>query len=201
MRAVLGAASRKRFSAGSSVISEGDAAEHLFLMLDGGARYFTMSPEGKKVAILWIRPGELIGGAAFMSTSREYVLSAEAVKSSSTLVWDRATIRALAAEFPRLLENALLLAQDYLVHFRIRYVAANCHSAPQRLAQVLGYLAKEMGAAARSWRGGACDEERGVGARGECDDIHGEPPDGRVGEERTSDEGTWEGGVAAAGRS
>jgi CRP-like cAMP-binding protein len=43
------------------------------------------------------------------------------------------------------LENALLVAYEYLVMDRIWYVASFCQSAPQRLAQVLGYLAKEMG--------------------------------------------------------
>jgi CRP-like cAMP-binding protein len=43
------------------------------------------------------------------------------------------------------LENVLLLAYDYLVGYRIRHVALTCNSAPQRVAQVLGYLAKEIG--------------------------------------------------------
>jgi CRP/FNR family transcriptional regulator, nitrogen oxide reductase regulator len=145
VRAVMEAATKKRFAANSLVVSEGDPAEHMFLMLDGGARHYTMSPQGKKIVVLWIRPGELIGGAALLSSPREYFLSSEAVTSSTALTWDRATIRALAAKIPRLVENALLLAYDYLVHYRIRHVAASCQSAPQRLAQVLGYLAKEMG--------------------------------------------------------
>ena len=145
VRAVMEAATKKRFAANSLVASEGDPAEHLFLMLDGGARHYTMSPQGKKIVVRWIRPGELIGGAAFVSSPREYVLSSEAVTSSTVLVWDRATIRSLAAKIPRLMENALLVAYDYVIHYRIRHVAASCQSAPQRLAQVLGYLAKEMG--------------------------------------------------------
>jgi CRP-like cAMP-binding protein len=141
----VAAASRRQFGANSSITSEGDPAEHLFLMLDGGARYYTLSPEGKKVVVRWIRPGELVGGATFLTKPLEYVLSAEAVKNSSALVWDRTTIRSFAAMSPRLLENALLLAYDYLVHYRILHVAVSTQSAPQRLAQVLGYLAKEMG--------------------------------------------------------
>jgi CRP-like cAMP-binding protein len=144
-RSIVAAARRRRFDANSVITSEGDAAEHLFLMLDGGARYYTLSPEGKKIVVRWIRPGELVGGATFLTKPLEYVLSTEAVKNSSALVWDRTTIRSFAATSPRLLENALLLAYDYLVHYRILHVAASTQSAPQRLAQVLGYLAKEMG--------------------------------------------------------
>jgi CRP-like cAMP-binding protein len=104
-----------------------------------------MSPQGKKIIVLWVRPGELIGGASLLSKRQEYVLNAEAVNKCSALVWDRAMIRPLAAASPRLLENALLLAYDYLILYRIRHVTVSCHSAPRRVAQVLGYMAKDMG--------------------------------------------------------
>jgi CRP/FNR family transcriptional regulator, nitrogen oxide reductase regulator len=145
VKSIVAVASSKRFAANSLITSEGDPAECLYMMLDGNARYYTVSPEGKKIVVRWIRAGELVGGASFLSEPLEYALSAEAVKSCSALVWDRATIRSLAAVSPRLLENAMLLAYDYLVHFRILHVAMSSQSAPQRLAWVLGYLAKEMG--------------------------------------------------------
>jgi CRP-like cAMP-binding protein len=143
--AILGVARRERFSANSLITGEGDAAEHLYIVLDGSARFFTLSPNGKKVVLHWIRAGDMVGGAALVAGPQEYVLSAEAARNSSALVWDRASIRALAVTYPKLLENALLVAYDYLVLDRIRYVASSCQSAPQRLAQVLGYLAKEIG--------------------------------------------------------
>jgi len=143
--AILAVARAKRFSANSTITLEGDIAKHLYLVLDGGARFFTLSPDGKKIVLHWIRAGDLIGGAALVSGPQEYILSAEAARSSCALVWDRASIRALAVKYPKLLENALLVAYDYLALDRIRYVASNCQSAPQRVAQVLGCLANEMG--------------------------------------------------------
>jgi CRP-like cAMP-binding protein len=145
IKSIVAVAGRKRFAANSLITSEGDTAECLYLMLDGNARYFTVSPEGKKIVVRWIRAGELVGGATFLSAPLEYVLSAESVQKGSALVWDRATIRSLAAVCPRLLENALLLAYDHFVHFRILHVAMSSQSAPQRVAWVLSYLAKEMG--------------------------------------------------------
>jgi CRP-like cAMP-binding protein len=75
----------------------------------------------------------------------EYIVSTEAVKKSCALVWDRAVILSFAATYPRLLENALALAYDYLILYRTLHIAASCQSAPQRLAQVLCDLAKGMG--------------------------------------------------------
>jgi CRP-like cAMP-binding protein len=145
VESVLAAASWKQYAANSVITREGDIADRLFLILAGSTRYYTMSPQGKKVIVFWIRPGELIGGATLLSKRQEYVMNAEAVRKTSVLEWDRTVMRSLAATSPRLLENALLLAYDYLIGYRIRHVALTCHSAPQRVAQVLGYLAKEMG--------------------------------------------------------
>jgi CRP-like cAMP-binding protein len=104
-----------------------------------------VSPQGEKIVIRWMPPGEVVGGVALLSKPLEYPLSAEAVKQSSALVWDRATIRSFGAKYPQLMENGLLIAYDYLVLYKILHLSSNCQSAPQRLGQVLGSLAKGMG--------------------------------------------------------
>ena len=93
-----------------------------------------------------------------MSGPREYVLSSEAVTSSTALVWDRATIRSLAAEIPRLLENALLVAYDYLVHYRIRHVAAELSVGSAAVGAGSGVSGEGDGAEG-SGRSGAAGEE------------------------------------------
>ncbi len=145
VRLIVAAATLKQFKTNSLMTREGDRAEHFFLMLDWGARHFTMSPKGEKVVVRWLPPGEVVGGASFMSKPVSYILSTEVTKNSSALVWDRSTIRSLAVTYPRLMENALMVAHDYFLYYRILHVALSCQSAPQRVAQVLGYLAKEMG--------------------------------------------------------
>jgi CRP-like cAMP-binding protein len=61
------------------------------------------------------------------------------------LVWDRATIRGLIARNPRLLENALLAASDFLTWHLSSYIALACHTARHRVAQVLVTLARTIG--------------------------------------------------------
>jgi CRP-like cAMP-binding protein len=142
---ILASASIRRFAANSVITNEGDSADHLLLIVDGSARAYTVSPQGEKIVLRWIPPGEGIGWATLLSKPMEYIVSTEAVKNSSALVWDRVTIRSLAATYPKLLENALLLAYDYLILYRVLHIAATCQSAPQRLAQVLCDLTKGMG--------------------------------------------------------
>ena len=142
---IRAAATERRLLANSVISNQGSPAEHLFLLTNGRARYFFVTEEGQKTLLLWLSQGEIIGGAAFLSKASNYFLSAETVKDSSVLVWDRATLRSLVAQYPRLLENALLMASDYLVWYVADHVALTCHTARQRLAQVLIRLAGVIG--------------------------------------------------------
>jgi CRP-like cAMP-binding protein len=142
---IRAAATERRLLANSVISNQGSPAEHLFLLTNGRARYFFVTEEGQKTLLLWLSQGEIIGGAAFLSKASNYFLSAETVKDSSLLVWDRATLRSLVAQYPRLLENALLMASDYLVWYVADHVALTCHTARQRLAQVLIRLAGVIG--------------------------------------------------------
>jgi CRP/FNR family transcriptional regulator, nitrogen oxide reductase regulator len=142
---IRAAATERRFLANSVITNQGNPAEHLFLLTSGRARYFFITEDGQKTLLLWLTQGEIVGGAAFVSKESKYLLSAETVKDSSVLVWGRATLRSLATQHPRLLENALLMASDYLGWYVADHVALTCHTARQRLAQVLIRLASVIG--------------------------------------------------------
>lgn len=142
---IVAQATKRRFLARSVMAREGDPADHLFLMIHGRARGFCMTPQGAKVPVFWFPPGEVFGGAAFLSKSVDYLVSTEAVNNSTVLVWNRSTIRTLSVQFPRLVENALLIAYDYFVVYRSLHISATCQNARQRLAQVLGNLATGLG--------------------------------------------------------
>jgi CRP-like cAMP-binding protein len=142
---IVAPAIKRRFLANSVMTQEGDSADHLFLVVRGRARGFCMTPQGQKVPVFWFPPGEVFGGAACLSKPVEYLVSTEAVNNSTVLVWNRATIRSLSIQFPRLVENGLLIAYDYFVVYRSLHISATCQTARQRLAQVLGNLAVGLG--------------------------------------------------------
>ena len=138
VKAMLVAAKQRPYLANSVVTNQDHPADHMFLLLDGRGRHFYITPDGQKTLLLWLPPGEIFGGAAFLSKPVHYLVSTETVMDSCVLVWDRATIRELATQYPRLLENALLIAFDYLVGYRAIHVSltpyrapAACHSAGQ----------------------------------------------------------------------
>lgn len=142
---ILRAATLRRFQAHSLIANEGRLANKLFLILEGRARTFTTTREGEKVLLLWVSPGEVSGGRALLSTPTEYLVSTETVADSLALVWDRSVILSLSKQYSRLLENALLIASDYLAAYRDLHIAASYDTASKRVAHVLYKLAQEMG--------------------------------------------------------
>jgi CRP/FNR family transcriptional regulator, nitrogen oxide reductase regulator len=145
LKAILAAARLRHFAANSVIVHQGNPSDHLFLLTKGRARFFINTQEGKKVILHWLTPGEIFGGAALLSTTSCYLVSTETLKDSSMLVWDRATLRNLATRFPRVAENAMLIAYDYLAWYVAAHVALVSHTARERLAGVLTCLAQGIG--------------------------------------------------------
>jgi len=145
MDLVLSSAKRRRFPAKSVITYQGEPADHLLLLRQGRARYFFETPHGKKLILRWIAPGDVFGGAALISRPSQYIVSTEAVTDSTVLVWDGATIRDLARQFPRILENTLYLAADYISWYVAAHAALTSKTARERLAHVLVELAPNLG--------------------------------------------------------
>jgi CRP-like cAMP-binding protein len=145
LKTVLDAAKQRCFPAGSVLVHQGDRADHLFLITSGRARFFFNTQEGKKIILMWLTPGEIFGGAAILSVPSQYLVSAESLKDSTMLVWDRPTLRSLATRYPRLQENASLVAYDYLAWYVADHVALISKDARKRLARLLVSLALMIG--------------------------------------------------------
>jgi len=142
---VLAASRQRRFLANSVITNQGHPASHIFMVLSGGARSFFLTQGGQKLQMHSYPPGEMFGGMALVTRPADYLLSTEAVSDSHTLVWDHVKIRSLAGRYPRLLDNALTIASDYLNVCIAAQVALSCHTARQRLAEVLVNLASGIG--------------------------------------------------------
>jgi CRP-like cAMP-binding protein len=114
------------------------------MLAKGSARVFYTTQGGKKVNILWLTPGEIFGGRSLLLASSTNLASTETVKESLVMAWSRRTMRGLAARYPRLLDNAILIACDFLHHQMGSYVSTS-HNARQRIVYVLTTLASRIG--------------------------------------------------------
>lgn len=145
LKTVLAAGQPRRFFANSVVTNQGDRVLHFYLFVEGRARYFYITPEGRKLTFTLILPGETFGLAALVATMNSYLASVEVLTPSRVLSWDKATIRALALRYPRLLDNSLSIAAGYIDELIAAHIRLACHNAPLRLSQALVNLAREAG--------------------------------------------------------
>ena len=142
---VLASAKLRHISARKPVIQQNDPANHFFLITRGQARYFFITDDGRKVILFRLRPGDVFGGATILSGPSRYLVGTETVKDSQVLVWKRASMSELTARYPRLMQNILLIAYDYLGWYLTAHVGLTCHTAAQRFAAVLVTLARTVG--------------------------------------------------------
>jgi len=149
-KTILAGATKRQFAAKSVAIKQGGPADRLFVLTKGYARHFYVTEGGKKFILEWLGPGDLFGARTILSTPSSYLTSTEMVTESSTLEWDRTTIRRLVEHYPRLLENALLIASDYVAWHLMSHIGLASYTARQRLAEVLITLARTVGQKATS---------------------------------------------------
>src|SRR5580765_3865297 len=129
VRAILAQATERRWPAGAIVTHQGTPAGRLFLIAKGRARYFTETADGHKILLRWLPAGEIFGGAALLAEASTYQVSTEMVRDTSVLVWTRAAIRSLAERYPRLMDNALATASEYLDWYLTAHVALSSQTA------------------------------------------------------------------------
>jgi CRP/FNR family transcriptional regulator, nitrogen oxide reductase regulator len=127
------------------ITNQGDPADRFFLLTRGLVRFFFVTEAGKKLLFQWFGPGDLFGARTILPDTSSYLFSTETVTNSSVLVWDRPTIRGLVKRYPRLLENALLTASDYLAWHLASHISLACYTVRQRVAEVLVTLARTVG--------------------------------------------------------
>jgi CRP-like cAMP-binding protein len=145
IEAILAVGTERRFPANSVITNQGDPARYLYLLTKGRARYSFTTQGGQKNLLYWLTPGETFGSTALLSIRSHYLVSTEAVRDSSVLSWDSATIRRMATRYPKLLENALLISADYLSWYVATHAALTSDTARQRLAHILVCLSGVIG--------------------------------------------------------
>jgi CRP-like cAMP-binding protein len=142
---ILRSAVRHKYLAKSVLAEQGNRADRLFLLVSGSARYFFIAPDGQKVYLFWLMPGDAFGGTSLLTEPAEFIVSTEATVESVAMVWQRDVIRTIATKYPRIFENSLSIACDYLVWYLATHLSLVCHTARERLAHVLVSLAHGIG--------------------------------------------------------
>jgi CRP-like cAMP-binding protein len=95
--------------------------------------------------------GQILGGAAILSTSFQYLASTEVLSDSCAFVWERQAIRELAMNHPALLDNALsIAATENIAWSTAAHISLTSDDALGRIAHLLVSLASAIGEATRA---------------------------------------------------
>ena len=153
LKAVLDAATARKYLAHSVIVNQREPADKFFMLLEGRARFFYVTPEGRKILFPWIVPGEVFGAASVARAPKDptYLCSTETLEESRVLVWNRTAMRELATCYPILLDNLFMISRTYIDWFFGAHIALSCHNARYRLAHVIVNVARSIG---HSVRGG-----------------------------------------------
>ena len=137
IEAVLAVARQQRISPNEALRQEGDTVGYLSLLVTGLAAFYKTTPDGRKLFLRWIAPGDAFGLAALLQLQQPYLLTTDAICEGCLFVWDQVSAHALASRIPRLRENAYTIAGDYLTSLANALVVRSSQTAQQRIARAL----------------------------------------------------------------
>lgn len=132
--ALLAAARVRHIERKHIVFATGDPATHCFLLRAGRVQYHRTTKSGDDILLRWLLPGDVFGVVSLLKNPPTYIATAETVTRSEVLVWNHATIRKLAQQYPQLVENGLRIAVRYLKNYSDRHVRLVSKTAEHRLA-------------------------------------------------------------------
>lgn len=142
---VLAAAKSRRIAAKQEIFATGQPAANFFMIKSGRAHCYRITDSGGVIALSMLTEGDVLGFNALLRQKRVYQANAAAVTACELLVWKKTVIRALAAKYPHLVENALQIVLDYLKDYVERHVNLISKTAEQRVALALLALAERAG--------------------------------------------------------
>ena len=124
---------KKTYEDDNRIVSHGDAAASLWLVLKGWVKLTRQTPDGKESIIGLCAEGDVFGEAALFPHAN-YPYTAEVVGSSAELVAiPAATIRALVAKDPSLSARVMALLNERTSQAQLKLEHMTTMSAAQRL--------------------------------------------------------------------
>src|SRR5574341_759576 len=145
-RDIQGLFVEQRVNRDQFIFLEGDAAEHVYVVVEGKVKIVKQAPSGKEVILEVFAPAEVFGGATLLLD--RHPASAVAMEAGVVLCLPRAHYQALLKRFPPLAFQIIERLAERLreAHQVIRGLAADRVEA--RVARLLFKLADKIGAPA-----------------------------------------------------
>ncbi|MGO9380230.1 MAG: Crp/Fnr family transcriptional regulator [Dissulfurispiraceae bacterium] len=127
------------FDRGQTVLSEGEAAEGFFVLVQGRVKIFKISAEGKEQILHFVNPGESFGEVPMFAGDR-FPANAEAIEKSRIFFFPRTAFLAQIKTDPSLAMNMLAELSRRLRQMTRLVEELSLKEVPGRLAAYILYL-------------------------------------------------------------
>ena len=134
--AIISRACVKRFLPHHIIFSEGDAVEHVTLLLSGCVKITQQGLRGNKAIIRLIGIGEVVGTFGMWSDCK-YGSTSQAIQSCTALVWDAATFDVLLDRFVTFQRNMIRALEECVQKMEQRFREVSTENAGSRLSSEL----------------------------------------------------------------
>ena len=139
---VVNSMADQTFDRGQTVLSEGEAAEGFFVLVQGKVKIFKLSTEGKEQILHFVGPGESFGEVPMFSGGR-FPANAETIEKSRIFFFPRAAFLDLIGTDPTLAMNMLAELSKRLRQMTRLVEELSLKEVPGRLAAYILYLSSE----------------------------------------------------------
>ena len=146
VRAIIGLAKQRHYSARQVLFHSEDVADCFFLVLSGQARHYRVTSGGKRLLVRWSPPGGAFGLPTLLPERAIYSINTDMMRGGELLVWDRQTMLEMTRRYPLLFANAFVIAMAHLAHYTSIHLGLTSMTAEQRLAKSLLEFAAGAGA-------------------------------------------------------
>ena len=99
LRELLKLATQVHFSAGRTIFSEGELADHVFGLSQGVVRHYKLLPDGRRHILTFALPGDFLG----MPFARRHSFSADAIGEVALCRFSRGELTKLIQSSPNIL--------------------------------------------------------------------------------------------------
>lgn len=140
LEALFGTQPVEKFAAGTAVFWEGDAAEHVFAVVEGVLRIHRLLPDGRRVITGFMYPGDLIG----ISLRDRYLYTAEAVTATKVRRFARPRFQEEISKSPALGPQLFARLCDEMAAAQDQMVLLARKSAEERVCSFLLAIARRL---------------------------------------------------------
>jgi CRP-like cAMP-binding protein len=144
VRALLDACLIEHLSAGAQVFSPNQPADSFYVILQGRAKVYKLSPKGDEQILHLYGPGNTFGEAAMWARIR-YPAHAEVLENTTLLVVKRAVLKQLITENPEIAMAMMAGMSVKLREFNLLIEQLSLKEVPARLANALLELPARAG--------------------------------------------------------